>query len=171
MIPYKDIVGVRFGRLTVVKKVAKSEKGLHGTLWLCNCDCGVQTIVDRNNLNTGNTQSCGCLGRERRLAGTVKHHKTNTRLHRIWKAMKTRCYNKNFHAYKYYGERGITICDEWKNDFNAFYAWANSNGYREDLTIDRINTNLEYSPENCRWATMQEQNQNKRAPNGFKIKE
>jgi hypothetical protein len=85
--------------------------------------------------------------------------------------MMTRCYRKSYHAYKHYGGRGITVCDEWQKDFGAFHKWAIVTGYSDDLTIDRIDSNRGYSPDNCRWATMAEQNKNKRAPNGYKIKE
>lgn len=140
-------------------------------MWKCVCDCGRTTIVNGQNLKSGNTTSCGCYGIERRNNASKTHGKSNTRLHRIWKAMHSRCYNKKYHAYKYYGGRGITICEEWLHNFKTFYDWAMANGYEENLTIDRIDPNGNYSPNNCRWVTMELQNKNKRAPNGFTIKE
>ena len=85
--------------------------------------------------------------------------------------MKNRCYHPSYHAFNHYGGRGITVCDEWRNNFEAFYKWALSNGYRDNLTIDRKDNDKGYSPDNCKWSTMKEQNQNKRAKNGYKIKE
>ena len=85
--------------------------------------------------------------------------------------MKNRCYRESYHAYKHYGGRGIKVCNEWLNDFRTFYDWAMANGYKDDLSIDRINCNKGYNPQNCRWVTMAEQNKNKRAENGCKIKE
>ena len=165
-----DLTGMRFGRLVVIAK-AEPNKSYHGAMWECLCDCGNRTIVNARNLKSGNTSSCGCYGNEKRLKSIKIHGKSGTRLHRIWKAMHTRCYNPNFFAYKYYGGRGITICRGWQNDFQAFYDWAMANGYRDDLSIDRIDTNKGYSPDNCRWTTMAEQNKNKRAKNGYKIME
>jgi hypothetical protein len=170
MAEFIDITGSRFGRLVVLQR-EKPRKGYHGAMWLCKCDCGKTTIVNGQNLKSGNTTSCGCYGAERRASSARTHGKTRTRLYRIWKAMHTRCYNYNASQFKYYGYRGIFICDKWKANFQAFYDWAMANGYRDDLTIDRIDTNGNYSPENCRWITMAEQNKNKRAENGFKIKE
>lgn len=166
----KDITGQKFGKLTVIKH-AKSKKGYHGAMWECVCECGNTIVVNGQNLKSGNTTSCGCIGRENRAASVRTHGMSGSRLHRIWKAMHTRCYNPNSYAYKYYGGRGIQICDEWKDDFQDFYRWSMSHGYAENLTIDRINTNGNYEPNNCRWTTIAEQNKNKRAKNGYKIKE
>ena len=96
---------------------------------------------------------------------------SDTRLYRIWVDMHNRCYQKSYHAYNHYGGRGITICDEWLHDFQTFFNWAIENGYKDNLSIDRIDNEKGYSPDNCRWVTMEEQNKNKRVENGFKIKE
>lgn len=95
--------------------------------------------------------------------------KGQTRLYRIWANMKTRTTNRNRIGWKDYGGRGITVCDEWKDDFKAFYDWAMANGYRDDLTIDRINNDGNYEPGNCRWATRREQNENKRADRSLPV--
>lgn len=165
-----DLTGQRFGRLLVTQR-AEPRKGYHGAMWLCQCDCGQASIVNAQNLKSGNTTSCGCYGAERRVNSVKSHGQTGTRLHRIWKAMHTRCYNTNSPQFEYYGYRGIFICDAWKVNFKAFYDWAMANGYRDDLTIDRIDNDKGYSPDNCRWTTMEEQNKNKRAENGYKAKE
>lgn len=98
-----------------------------------------------------------------------KHGLRHTRQFRIWNNLLTRCYNSKFHAYKYYGARGITVCDEWKNDFKAFYDWSMSNGYSDDLTIDRINNNGNYEPTNCRWVTVKTQSNNRRSNHNVNI--
>jgi hypothetical protein len=164
-----DLSGEVFGKLTVLKKVGVDKYKI--SQWECLCDCGNITVASISNLRNGNTTSCGCYGRERKREANKTHGKSNTRVHRIWKAMHTRCYNPNFKFYHHYGGRGITICDEWLHNFQAFYDWAMVNGYKDDLTIDRIDSNKGYSPHNCRWVTMAEQNKNKRAGNGLKIKE
>lgn len=149
----KDITGQKFGKLTAIKRVSKIGEPVK---WECKCDCGNTCIVNKNNLGRS-TKSCGCLAHK----GT--HELSKTRLYNIWLDMKQRCYNPNAKAYKNYGERGIEVCNEWKNDFAIFYNWAMDNGYDEILEIDRINNDQNYSPDNCRWITHQEQQLNKRS--------
>ena len=149
----KDITGQKFGKLTAIKRVSKIGEPVK---WECQCDCGNTCVVSENNLGRS-TKSCGCL----RHKGT--HKLSKTRLYGVWTDMKQRCYNPNEIAYKNYGERGIEVCNEWKNDFGKFYDWAINNGYSDNLEIDRINNNQNYSPNNCRWITHQEQQLNKRS--------
>lgn len=155
-----DLTNQKFGRLTVLH-FFEIKKGT--TYWLCRCNCGKEKIVNGSHLRRGNIKSCGCLQREVSSKNAKQRQFVpNKRLYGIWKGMKERCYNQESISYYNYGKRGIKVCDEWKNNFMSFYNWAIANGYREDLTIDRINIDKNYEPNNCRWITWKEQCNNKR---------
>ena len=155
-----NLTGKRFGRLKVIKYYGSNKNGR--ALWLCQCDCGNTKVVLGNSLLSKLTFSCGCYNKEYSKELHSKHNMSSSKLYKVWGGMKTRCYNKNFIYYCNYGGRGIKVCDEWKNDFSKFYKWAINNGYKEGLTIDRINNDGNYEPNNCRWVTRAEQNRNKR---------
>lgn len=155
------MIGKKFGRLTVLSECEKRAK--NGKIrYKCQCDCGNITEVMGENLRRGITKSCGCLLKEITSKRSITHGKTNTRIYAIWYHMKARCYNSNEHRYKDYGRRGINICDEWKDNFKAFYDWSMLNGYNDTLTIDRIDVDGNYEPNNCRWLTLKQQQENKR---------
>ena len=159
-----DLTGTRFGRLTVLSENGKDAWGNY--IWLCRCDCGNEVSVVSHSLRRGLTQSCGCYQKEVQQSTNRTHGKTNTRLYAVWASMKERCLCRDNHAYPYYGGRGITICNEWK-DFELFYKWAMESGYdatakRGKCTIDRIDNDRGYEPSNCRWVTMKEQSTNRR---------
>lgn len=161
---FKDIIGQKFGKLTVIKldHIKRTNRNLY--YYLCECDCGNKHIVLKSSLLNGLTRSCGCYNTQVRKEQCKKraiHNLTDTRLHSIWEKMRGRCYCKTGSDYKNYGGRGISICDEWQ-EFLPFYNWAINNGYRENLTIDRINVNGNYEPSNCRWATQKTQQRNRR---------
>lgn len=144
-----EMKGLRFGRLVVIMQVGNSSKN---TMWLCRCDCGNTVTVNGNSLRRGATVSCGC----RRKTQLITHGLSNTRLNSIWRGMKQRCVNPNKQHYERYGGRGITVCEEWNEDFQTFYDWAMANGYSDDLTIDRIDNDGDYEPSNCQWITQAE---------------
>lgn len=153
-----QLIGKRFGKLVVIAEYGRSEHG--DKLWLCKCDCGNKSIVTTSALTRtkGNAMSCGCgVG-----ANLKTHGHSKERLYHIWKGMRTRCYNKTNDGYRNYGKRGIKLCDEWKNDYMSFRKWALLHGYSDNLTIERIDVNKGYSPDNCEWITLIEQSRNKR---------
>lgn len=155
----ENLIGEKYGRLTVIEWMPNNGRR---TMWKCECECGRTTIVRAENLKSGNTLSCGCYGREQALKKLTKHGMSNTKLSGVLNAMKQRCFNPNNHEYNLYGGRGIKICDSWLKDSSSFYDWALSNGYENGLTIDRVNTNGDYCPENCRWVDFYAQANNTR---------
>lgn len=164
-----DLTGQKFGKLTVI---GIDDRGERRTYWYCQCDCGNITSARSDSLLSGGIRSCGCLKKEQDRINLTAHHshkQSGSRLYYIWSGMKSRCYNPHNLSYANYGGRGITVCPEWKDSFSAFYNWALSSGYSESLTIDRIDNSAGYSPDNCHWATAEEQCNNRRSNINIKI--
>lgn len=166
----QDLKGQRFGRLTALYTVPNNN---YRTRWHCVCDCGNTKDVLQQNLVNGHVRSCGCLHVERNKEKLAvlnesmqreSHHETKTRLYHIWINMKNRCFDENSSTFHHYGGRGITVCREWASSFLSFREWATANGYSDELSIDRINVDGNYCPENCRWVSGSIQQFNKRKP-------
>lgn len=154
-----NLIGLKFGRLTVVNKLyIRNQK----QYWECLCDCGNKTEVPTGHLKSGHTTSCGCYHSEISKKVNTTHGGKHERLYSIWFGMKKRCFNPKEPAYKYYGERGIKVCDEWAENYSLFREWALKNGYDDTLSIERKDVNGNYCPENCCWIPLNKQNSNKR---------
>ncbi|NCC68647.1 MAG: hypothetical protein EOM14_10745 [Clostridia bacterium] len=153
-----DLVGQTFGRLTVVQRGENDRFGK--ARWICRCECGNEKVINSRTLMSGDTRSCGCLRAEMLKSIATTHGESASRLYSIWEGMKGRCYYPKHQRYARYGGRGITVCDEWLDKFEQFRDWALSHGYRDDLSIDRIDNDGNYEPSNCRWATNDEQMSN-----------
>lgn len=153
-----NLLGMRFGRLTVIERTENNQRGQ--SCWKCHCDCGNETVVVASDLKKGHTKSCGCSRSESKF----KHGMAHTKISHIWRAIKDRCSNPNNKRYKHYGGRGITICDEWRNDFLAFYNYVSKLEHygEEGYSLDRINNDGNYEPDNLRWADAKTQNHNTR---------
>lgn len=170
-----DLTGKRFGKLTVLEKVSKTPKGQ--AIWLCVCDCGNLCNKRADVLKSGNSNSCGCYRKERGRATIENALRERTRnakqvkserLYKVWRSMIGRCKYEKADSYSNYGGRGISVCDEWRNSYQVFKKWALENGYDEsaprgECTIDRIDNDGNYQPDNCRWVSMKVQAHNKRA--------
>ena len=156
MAKFNDLSGKKFGYLTIAERVQNAKNGK--ARWKCICDCGNETIVTSTDIMTGHTSSCGC---KRYESHNRVHGMNKTDIHTKWVQMRQRCYNKNDASYIHYGAKGVSVCDEWRNNFIAFMNWSYSNGYKEGLSLDRIDNLKGYYPDNCRWVKWEDQSGNR----------
>lgn len=158
----KSLAGQEFGRLTVIKMTDKrsSDKCV---IWECLCSCGKRIEVAGARLTSGNVKSCGCLRSDVSREKLLKHGLRKHPLYQVWSDMKQRCNNAGNDAYKNYGGRGISVCEEWNGDFEAFYEWAMINNYRKGMELDRANNDDGYSPNNCRFVDRKTNARNRRS--------
>lgn len=166
----KDLNGKKFGHLSVIRFDHVNDRQL--AVWECLCDCGNTTYVTTSSLLSGNSKSCGCIRKEKLREQSYINGYSSERLYNVWKNMCGRCFDQKARGYKNYGGRGITVCDEWRNDYASFRDWAMANGYDPDApygqcTIDRIDNDGNYEPSNCRWVSMAVQAKNKRKKCSF----
>lgn len=150
--------GQTFHRLTVIERSGNAKNGK--ITWLCRCICGKESIVTGTDLKNGNTKSCGCYKDQMIKERSFKHGQSRKRIHNIWWTITRRCGDANSSSYHLYGAAGKTLCESWK-EFKNFFEWSMNNGYKDNLSIDRIYNDKGYSPENCRWVTMKSQQRNR----------
>lgn len=156
MAAIKNIINERFGKLVAIEYAGLDARG--EATWKCKCDCGNYTVSTGYKLRSGHTKSCGCIQEKHRKEGFHKSHgMTDTKLYIIWCNMKRRCYSKINNMYQNYGGRGIRVCDEWLSGFEPFMKWAMDAGYKDGLSLERIDVNGNYEPNNCTWITKKDQ--------------
>ena len=161
-----DLVGKKSGRLLVVERVDEhvTSGGQKKTMYLCKCSCGNTKVIQSNSLRSGRTKSCGCFNSEKSKSRRTTHGMRNTKAYSTWAGIKNRCFNAHTERYKDYGGRGITMCDEWKNNFKSFFDYVSKlpHCFEEGYSIDRIDNDGNYEPENIKFSTAAEQNKNQR---------